>query len=155
MASDLSGIRSALGDLIQACKDGEKDFRSSARHLADISLRQLFQSYSTQRAQFACELQVAVSQLGGDPPTSGTTTGAIHRGWMDLKRAIAGNDDLSILEEAERGEDSTMRSYRAAMQRDFPDDLHFLIERQYRDVSQTHKQVRSLRDSRAFSGAAR
>jgi uncharacterized protein (TIGR02284 family) len=113
----------------------------------DRNVRALFLNYARQRAEFAAELQGQVSRIGGEPATSGSTTGAMHRGWIGLKTALTGNDDHAILEEAERGEDSAVKAYREALARDLPSDIHSIIERQYKEVKQTHNSVRSLRDT--------
>ena len=33
-----------------------------------------------------------VRSLGGDPEDSGTVSAALHRGWMDIKALVTGND---------------------------------------------------------------
>jgi uncharacterized protein (TIGR02284 family) len=147
MAIDMNDIRSALNDLIETCKDGDEGFRTSAEKLQDPEIRTLFLTYSRQRAVFAGELQAEVSRIGGEPAKSGSTAGALHRGWMGLKSAVTGNDDHAILEEAERGEDAAVKNYREALGKDLPNDIRDIVERQYREILQTHNSVRSLRDS--------
>ena len=153
MADGTNEIRSTLNNLIETLKDGEEGFRGSAEKLQSAALRGQFQSYSSQRGRFASELQSQVAGLGGKPETSGSTAGAIHRGWIGLKSAIAGSDDHAILEEAERGEDSAVKNYREAMAKDLPRDIHAVIEGQYRDVLATHNQVKALRDGIATVGS--
>ena len=145
MAIDTSEIRSTLNDVIETCKDSEEGFRSAAEKVRS-EVRSLFQTYASQRAQFASELQSEVARLGGKPETSGSTAGALHRGWMGLKSALTGEDDHAILAEAERGEDSAVKAYRDALSKDLPTDLRSIIERQFREVQETHNRVRSLRD---------
>jgi uncharacterized protein (TIGR02284 family) len=146
MATDTDDIRSTLNNLIETLKDGEEGFRTSADKLKDPSLRSEFQNFATQRAQFASELQAQVAQIGGKPETSGSTAGSIHRGWIDLKSAVMGNDDHAILAEAERGEDSTVKNYREALSKDLPSDIRGVIDTQYREVLATHNTVKALRD---------
>src|SRR5882757_4127575 len=141
MAIDTNDIRSTLNGLIETCKDGEAGFRISAEELRDPQTRQLFESYANQRANFARDLQGLVLKIGGDPETSGSTTGALHRGWLNIKAAIAGDVDKAILEEAERGEDTAVKNYRDALAKDFPSGIRAAIERQYQDVQQTHNSV--------------
>ena len=147
MAIDTNDIRSTLNGLIETCKDGEAGFRISAEELRDPQTRQLFESYANQRANFARDLQGLVVKIGGDAETSGSTAGALHRGWLNIKAAIAGDEDKAILEEAERGEDTAVKNYRDALAKDFPSGIRAAIERQYQDVQQTHNSVRALRDS--------
>ena len=46
-----------------------------------------------------------MQRLGGRPEEGGSVSGAVHRGWMNIKDAVAGHDDKAIIAEAERGED--------------------------------------------------
>lgn len=155
MADNTSEIRSTLNNLIETLKDSEEGFRSASEKLQNAALRAQFQSYSSQRQRFAGEMQGLVSRLGGSPETSGSTAGALHRGWINLKSALTGSDDHAILVEAERGEDSAVKNYRDAIAKDLPSDIHAVIENQYKDVLATHNQVRALRDGVATMGGSR
>jgi uncharacterized protein (TIGR02284 family) len=88
-----------------------------------------------------------VARLGGKPETSGSASGAMHRGWIGLKAALTGNDDRAILEEAERGEDNAVKNYRDALSKDLPTDIRNIVERQYRQVQERHNEVRAIRDA--------
>ncbi len=146
MATDTNEIRSTLNDLIETLKDGEEGFRSAAEKLNDSSIRSQFESWASQRSRFASELQSAVTSMGGEATTSGSASGALHRGWMGLKSALTGSDDHAILAEAERGEDVAVSSYRDALAKDIPNDLRSIIQRQYQEIQSAHNQVRALRD---------
>jgi uncharacterized protein (TIGR02284 family) len=148
-----SDIRSTLNDLITALKDGEEGFRSAAAKVADSALREQFLSFATQRAGFASELQAEVAAAGGSPTTSGSASGALHRGWLGLKAALAAREDHAILVEAERGEDSAVRNYRDALSKDFPTPARDVIERQYRQIMTAHDQIRALRDGTRTAAA--
>ena len=147
MANDMGDIRSTLNDLIETCKDSEEGFRSAAAKLKDAQIHSLFLNYSLQRAGFAGELQSEVTRLGGEPAQSGTTVGAIHRGWIGLKTALTGDSDHAIFEEAERGEDAAVKNYRDAIGKDLPSDLKSIVSRQFQEVLQTPNAVRALRDT--------
>src|SRR5437868_95738 len=95
---------STLNGLIQTCKDGEEGFRQAAEGAQTARLKSLFYEFSQQRATFCTELQTLVRSLGGDPEHEGSFSGAMHRGWMDIKTAVMGKDDKAILNECERGE---------------------------------------------------
>ena len=64
-------VSSVLNDLIETCKDGAQGFRTAAEKVKDPSLQSLFSKYASQRAEYAKELQTLVTQIGGDPATSG------------------------------------------------------------------------------------
>ncbi len=147
MTSDMADIRSTLNDLIESCKDSEDGYREAAEKVKDPDVRALFMNYSRQRAQLAAQLQAEVIGIGGNPETSGTAAAAIHRGWLGLKSAVTTDNDVAILDEAERGEDAISKNYHHAMAKDLPKDIRAIVERQYRQIQETHDQVRSLRDS--------
>ena len=148
MPMDMDEIRSTLNDLIETCKDGQKGFLSSAEKLKDTEIRSLFLKLSRERAQFAGELQAEVTRIGGEPSTSGTTGGSIHRGWMGLQAALSSSSeqDHTILTEAERGEDGAATSYREALNKDLPSDLHKIVRQQYEQIEQARNLIRELRD---------
>jgi uncharacterized protein (TIGR02284 family) len=146
MADSTKDYLSTLNDLIETCKDGEQGFRDAADGVKRADLKSIFNEYARQRTQFANELQRHVMRLGGDPETSGSATGAMHRGWLNLKSAITGKDDEAILNEAERGEDVAVESYQSALERDLPSDLRAVVEDQYQQILQAHNQVKALRD---------
>lgn len=154
MANTTSDIRSTLNGLIETLKDGEQGFRTSADKLEDAALRAQFHSFASQRNSFASALQVEVSRIGGQPETTGSTVGSLHRGWIDLKSSVVGDTDHSILEEAERGEDSSVKAYRDALSKDLPEDIRSVINGQYKDVLATHNTVKALRDGAAITTTA-
>ena len=77
MASNEEVI-STLNDLIETCRDGQNGFQTAADGVKNPELKQLFNSYSRQRASFVGELQDEVRRLGSDPENSGSVAGALH-----------------------------------------------------------------------------
>jgi len=140
-------ICSKLNDLIVTCKDGQEGFRNAAENVEAPEFKQFFAECSLQRAQFVGELQSLVRSLGGDPETTGSFSATLHRGWMDLKAAIEGNDEGGILVEAERGEDTAKEAYKNVLKETLPTNVRDLVERQYEAVSSVHESVRKLRDA--------
>ncbi len=151
MASDEQVI-STLNNLIQTCHDGQEGFRAAAGGVSSSELKELFHGYARQRASFAGELQDEVRRLGGEPADTGSVTGAFHRGWMGLKAALTGADERAVLGECERGEESALAAYRAALGIDLPASVRMLIERQFAEVKEAHQHIRGL-DRAAGAGA--
>ncbi|OZI23311.1 aldehyde dehydrogenase [Bordetella genomosp. 9] len=139
-------IVKVLNNLIETCKNGEKGFLAAAEDTKDAELRGLFQNRATDCASGAAELQAIVARLGGEPETSGSVAGAVHRGWVHLKAAVAGRTDASILEECERGEDVAKHDYTDALREPLPEDIRAVVQKQYEGVLRNHDQVRALRD---------
>lgn len=143
---DNDDVISTLNDLIETSKDGEKGFRECAEGVKDPQLKSLFEKRSSGCASAARELQELVRSFGGDPETSGSASGALHRSWTDLKTAITGNDTQAALNECERGEDVALKSYRKALDKVLPPEVRSVIERQYQGVVRNHDEVKALRD---------
>ena len=142
---------STLNNLIETCKDGEIGFRTAAEGLRDPAIKASFIQYSQQRARFAGELQEQVHKLGGDPETSGSLSGSLHRGWLNIKSAVTGNDDHAILAEAERGEDVAKAAYEDALRNALPSPARSLVQEQAIQVRAAHDHVRNVRDQHAVS----
>jgi uncharacterized protein (TIGR02284 family) len=151
MASD-EQVVSTLNNLIQTCRDGQEGFRTAAEGVTSPELKELFHGYSRQRASFAGELQDEVRRLGAEAADSGSVSGSFHRGWMGLKAALTGEDDRAVLGECERGEDSALAAYRAALGVDLPVSVRSLIERQFGEVKEARERIRAL-DRAAGAGA--
>lgn len=139
-------VISTLNNLIETCRDGQNGFQTAADGVSNPSLKASFLQYAQQRGLFVSELQSEVRALGGDPETSGSVAGALHRGWINIKSAVTGKDDHNILEECERGEDSAMKNYQEAMGENLPPNILSVVNRQYQDVVNTHNTVRGWRD---------
>jgi uncharacterized protein (TIGR02284 family) len=140
-------VISLLNGLIETCRDGQEGFKEAAEGVKRSDLKTMFYEYSQQRAEFAGVLQGLVRSLGGDPETEGSVSGAIHRGWIDLKSAITGGDDQSILNECERGEDSAKNTYSDALKLNLPADVTDILQQQYQSVLAAHNRVKEFRDS--------
>ncbi len=154
MANDIKNTRSILNNLIETCKDGQQGFQDAAQHVKDHNLKSLFFEFSQQRAHFAGELQQEVMRLGGEPEDSGTTAGAIHRGWIDVKAKITTQNDHTVLEEVERGEDAGVEAYQKALKENLPADIESTVNRQFTAIQNAHREVRALRNKTASSGVA-
>lgn len=147
---------SALNNLIETCKDGENGFRAAAegvRHNAELRL--LFHAYAQERVQFASELQAEIRRIGGRPEQGGSVRGAMRRGWMNVKAAVTGCDESTILSECEAAEDAAVKAYDAALTAELGPKQRDIVARQRAEVKIAHDKIRVLRDaSRAVSRAS-
>jgi uncharacterized protein (TIGR02284 family) len=146
---DNDKVISTLNDLIETCRDGQNGFKEASENVKSPDLKTFFNECSTERAQFVNELQLDVRRLGDDPTKAGSTAGALHRVWMDIKGTFTGKDDHSILSECERGEDSAVEAYRDALKIGLPTTIQQTIERQFQSIKQTHDRVKQMRDAKA------
>jgi uncharacterized protein (TIGR02284 family) len=144
MANDNAQVISTLNNLIETCKDGENGFRTAADGVENSELKTLFLTYSQQRAQFAAELQTEVRNLGGDPEDTGSVAASLHRGWINIKSVVTGEDEGAIISECERGEDSAVRNYKDALNENLPANIQATVQRQYTQVKEAHDRIRAL-----------
>ena len=150
-----SNIVSVLNDLIETAKDGETGFRRAADDTTDPKLKPIFAARADDCARAVRQLQAEVQKLGGKPEARGSFSGALHRGWVDVKAAVAGRDAHSILADCERGEDVAKKRYRDALDKgEMPADVRTVVEAQYQAVLQHHEQIRDLRDQYAVLKSA-
>ena len=97
---DNKEVISILNGLIETCRDGQEGFKEAAENSTNPQLKNFFRDVSRDRARYVGELQQEVRTLGGDPENTGSTAGALHRFWIDIKGTLTGKDDSSILSEA-------------------------------------------------------
>lgn len=144
MAIDNDDVISMLNNLIETCKDGQQGFQTAAEGVKNSELKTLFHAYAQQRAKFAAELQALVRRLGGDPEQTGSIAASLHRGWINIKSAVTGEDERAVIDECERGEDLAVRNYQEALRGELPSDIHDIVERQAQAVKKAHDQIRNL-----------
>lgn len=144
---DNDSVISTLNGLIETCKDGQEGFKDAAEGVERSELKSLFYEFSQQRAEFVGVLQGLVRQLGGDPETAGSFSGAMHRGWINIKSAVTGKDEGAILNECERGEDYAKDAYAEALKLDLPTDVAEVLRQQSQAVLAAHNRIRALRNA--------
>jgi uncharacterized protein (TIGR02284 family) len=148
MKSTINTTIETLNDLIEVLKDGQHGFQTAAKDVKAPELAQIFQGYARQRGEFAAKLQAHVAALGANVEKSGSISGTMHRGWINLKSALSTNEPQAVLDEAERGEDAAVAAYRKALEhQDLDAATRELITSQSTAVKAAHDHVRDLRDS--------
>ena len=144
---DKSDVVDLLNDLIEVSKDGEYGFRECAEHAKSPNIKSTLLSRASDCASGAGELQGLVTTYGGEPETGGSAAGALHRGWVSVRSALTSKDDLAVLEEAERGEDTALKKYREAAAKALPADVQAVVQKQLQGAQTNHDQIKLLRDS--------
>jgi uncharacterized protein (TIGR02284 family) len=152
---DNDKVISILNDLIETCRDGQNGFQEAAENSQSPELKEFFNKVSLERSQCVGELQQQVHALGGDPENAGSTAGALHRAWIDIKGTFTGRDDQTILNECERGEDSAVEAFRDALKQDLPANIRSVVETQFREIQLVHDRVKQMRDARSAGATNR
>lgn len=104
-----------LNNLIAQCYNSEKGYKNAAEEVEDEALRKLFKGNAQQRYDFGHEIKALIRNLDGKIERGDTIPGKLHRTWMDLRSALAENDEKVILEEVKRGEQVALAQYDTAL----------------------------------------
>ena len=138
-----------LLSVIKSLQDGQKGFAEIGEHLKDDTLKRYFLAESLKRANFRAELEGELHRAGmADVSESGSTAGALHRAWGELKAKMGGGDH-TLLETAEQGEDEAKKAYKDALEHDLPMPVRQLLTTQQAHVMASHDYVRNNRDALA------
>lgn len=140
-----SDVIDTLNGLIEIARDGQQGFQDAAEKIDSPDTKTFCREQSRQRAHFVGELQTLVHGLGEEPDNTGTVSGALHRGWMNLKAALGGGDH-AILNVVESGEDVAVRAYQKALSKSLPADVRDVVQRQSYSVKQAHDTIHVMRD---------
>lgn len=145
-ATIASDVIDTVNGLISICRDGEHGFKTASERLegSDDLLKSELHRYSEQRRDFAQELENALRDMGAEPADSGSITGTLHRGWINIRQAVAGNERKAILSECDRGEEAAVRSYGEALLAPLPSPLLSVVQNQARAVERVHERIHHL-----------
>jgi uncharacterized protein (TIGR02284 family) len=156
MANELDGstknkeTERVLLDVIKVLEDGQKGFADIGEHLKDDTLKRYFLAESLKRANFRAELANELHRAGmADVKESGSTAGALHRAWGDLKAHLGAGSDHQLLATAEQGEDNAKKTYKDALEHDLPLPVRQLLTEQQAHIQNAHDYVRDHRDALA------
>jgi uncharacterized protein (TIGR02284 family) len=134
-----------VNDLLHVLADGREGFSKAAEGVQDPNLRALFSHYASERAQMAEEL-LRFTPADREEKKS-TISGAMHRGWIELKSVLTSGDDHAILAECERGEDHAVEAFNNALKQELPRGIRQKVQSQATRVLDAHNKVRELRDA--------
>ena len=144
-------VEKVLLNVIKTLQDGQKGFADIGEHLKDDTLKRYFLAESLKRANFRAELENELHRAGmADVKESGSTAGAMHRAWGDLKAKLGmGGDDHTLLATAEQGEDHAKKTYEDALAENLPQPIRQLLSEQQAHILTAHDYVKRARDERA------
>ena len=143
---DHSGEISTLNTLIATTIDSITGYENSAKDVESERFRDIFRQRADERQQVVEELRSEVRRLGGNPEDDGSLMGKTHQRFEDLKAAITGGDDKSIINEVERGEDYLKEKFETALSSDtLSGESRSVVERCYQSVRSGHDQMSQLK----------
>ncbi|MBC6990020.1 MULTISPECIES: PA2169 family four-helix-bundle protein [Hymenobacter] len=152
MAAITEDIARAYNDLVEINKTGAKGYQEAAEGVSNPQLKSELSRFSQQRAQFASDLEQHAQQYGISPQNESTVEGvvadaaaAVHRGWINIKSAITGQDDSAILGECETGDKVALEAYEKAMSTGLPAEAKNVIQKQHSEILAAKNQITTLK----------
>lgn len=101
-----------LNDLLEKAYDSEKGFVQVSKHVDNPKLKTFFIEKARERSGYINELSNTLKVQGMTvSDKDGSTSGALHRTWVDTKVFLSMEDDESILEEVRHGEKVALKDY--------------------------------------------
>ena len=146
---------STLNTLIATTIDSVNGYEDSAENIDNERLREIFRQRASERQEVVQKLREEVRRLGGEPEDGGSFLGKTHQRFEDLKAAVTGRDEKSIVNEVERGEDYLKEKWQAALQSgDLQGESHQVIEHCYQSIKAGHDQMSQLKHGMESPSAA-
>jgi uncharacterized protein (TIGR02284 family) len=143
---DHSDEISTLNTLIATTIDSITGYENSAKDIDSERFREIFRQRADERQQVVEQLRQEVRRLGGNPEDDGSFMGKTHQRFEDLKSAITGGDDQSIINEVERGEDYLKEKFETALNAGtLSGESRSVVERCYQSVRSGHDQISQLK----------
>ena len=136
-----------LQGLLEKNYDAEKGFTKAMQDAKNPQLKKFLKHQAAQHAQFATELDKEIRNLNEKPIESGSTTGTLHRAWIDVKTAFSSDDDEAVLEECIRGEKACAEDYEDTLEDNrFTPSISGVLNNQLSQIKQTVSEVKTLED---------
>jgi uncharacterized protein (TIGR02284 family) len=145
----------AINDLVETCKDGMKGYETAAESVENPLIKAELSRFSQQRAQFVTELETQARHNGITPKHETTlegaaldVVGAVHRGWINLKSAVTGNDNKAVLNECENGDAAALKAYEEAlMVENLPTNMKDIIGKQHSQILEAKNKITALKQT--------
>ena len=126
--------------------DSINGYEDAASNSENQRFQQIFRERASERRQVLEDLRSEIRRLGGDPPDDGSISGKTHQRWLDLKAAVTGRDEQSIINSVEAGEDYLKEKFETALSSgDLTGDSRQVVERVYQSVRSGHDQMSQLK----------
>jgi uncharacterized protein (TIGR02284 family) len=137
---------STLNTLIATTIDSITGYEDSAENIDNERFREIFRQRANERQQVVESLRSEVRRLGGDPEDGGSFLGKAHQRFEDLKAAITGRHEKSIVNEVERGEDYLKEKFETALNGDtLRGDSRAAVQSCFENVRAGHDQMSQLK----------
>lgn len=144
-----------LQDLIQINNDRIAGFEQAAADWTDPGdVPAVFRKLADDSRSYVNQLSGLAREEGLEPETGTSTSGSLHRAWLEVKATFTGNDPEQVLTECHRGEHAIKDAYAEALTHpnDIPPELYNLLTYQQQGIREGHDRVLSLLEQARAGG---
>ncbi|MBC7770170.1 MAG: PA2169 family four-helix-bundle protein [Phycisphaerales bacterium] len=135
-----------LNGLIKTTLDSVGGYEEAAENAGASQYKSMFSERASKRREIATELQQEVRTLGGDPEMEQGILGKAHNKFVDIKNALTGGDDRSVIDEVERGEDYIKEKFESALNDDeLPATVRTSVTRAYQSIKADHDEISRIK----------
>lgn len=147
MSTYTEKVGNKLNDLLEKTYDAEKGYKKAAENVNNTALKSYFKEKAQERYNFGHELKQEIKTFNEDVDKGGSTTGTLHRTWMDVKNLFSGDNEESMLEEAIRGEKASVEEYEDVLnETSLPNSTKSILQSQKSTISNGLSRIKSLED---------
>lgn len=147
MSTYTDKVSSQLNGILEKNYDAEKGFKKAAENAKSTNLKRYFERKSKERYQFGHDMKNEIRRFGETPEKSGSTTGAAHRAWMDIKALFSADNDESMLEAAITGEKAAAAEYKEVLKEaSLPASTVTLLRNQLNTIENELSTIKKLED---------
>ncbi|MGB3590476.1 MAG: PA2169 family four-helix-bundle protein [Nonlabens sp.] len=104
-------VAGKLNNLLEKNYDAEAGYKLAKDKVNSGKVKEFFNQQQQERYNFGHELKEEIRNYGGTPDKGTSFAADAHRAWINVKAAIAGDQEEAVLEEAIRGEKSAIEEY--------------------------------------------
>lgn len=137
-----------LQDLIEINNDRIAGFDQTAKELASQNgpLKVVFKKLADDSRSYVSQLTGLAREKGLEPESGTSTSGGLHKAWLQTKAAFSGNDPEEVLTECHSNEHAIQDAYAEALTHpnDIAPELYSLLTYQQQAISEGHQRIVSL-----------
>ncbi|MFD3002043.1 PA2169 family four-helix-bundle protein [Pontibacter toksunensis] len=136
-----------LQELNQFVNDRIEGYKHAAEATKNPAHQSYYKDLVNESNMFSNEINRNISKYGGERQESTTAKGKIFRGWMDVKSAVTGSDEESIIEANLTGEEWAQKAYNDALDHraELPESIVQMVEKQKQTSLTTCERLRQMK----------
>lgn len=147
MSTYTEEVGEKLNDLLEKTYDAEKGFKKAAENTENPALKSYFNGKAQQRYDFGHALKSEIKSFGQEVDKGDSLTGKAHRAWMDVKALFSSENEEAMLEEAIRGEKSSVEEYCDVLEdTSLPSSTSNLLKTQKQTIESGLSTIKTLED---------